>query len=216
MDATGLVSRASTPSATGTNNGFYYSYTGGNLAGGKGWNPGSASRRNPLIDYYIVENFGTFDPSSAATVKGSVLSDGSTYKILQTARTNQPSIDGTSTFQQYWSVRANKRSSGTVTVANHLKAWAVQDTTLGTWFNYQGYFSSGSATVTVPEGTAGSDPVASSAPPAALSAEPVTPPSRSASCAALYGQCGGQGWEGGTCCSSGSCKASNSYYSQCL
>ncbi|KAK0625106.1 cutinase-domain-containing protein [Bombardia bombarda] len=35
-------------------------------------------------------------------------------------------------------------------------------------------------------------------------------------CAALWGQCGGQGWTGATCCSAGTCKASNAYYSQCL
>ncbi|KAJ1323378.1 lytic cellulose monooxygenase (C1-hydroxylating) [Microdochium nivale] len=34
-------------------------------------------------------------------------------------------------------------------------------------------------------------------------------------CAALYGQCGGEGWAGPKCCASGSCKASNQYYSQC-
>ncbi|KAH7029882.1 fungal cellulose binding domain-containing protein [Microdochium trichocladiopsis] len=36
------------------------------------------------------------------------------------------------------------------------------------------------------------------------------------SCAALYGQCGGEGWAGAKCCSAGTCKASNQYYSQCL
>jgi len=36
-------------------------------------------------------------------------------------------------------------------------------------------------------------------------------------CSALYGQCGGQGWQGPTCCASGStCKSSGQYYSQCL
>jgi len=35
-------------------------------------------------------------------------------------------------------------------------------------------------------------------------------------CAALYGQCGGQGWSGASCCSAGSCKVSNQYYSQCV
>ncbi|KAJ3044610.1 hypothetical protein HDV00_001536 [Rhizophlyctis rosea] len=36
-------------------------------------------------------------------------------------------------------------------------------------------------------------------------------------CAAKYGQCGGQGFTGPTCCQSGStCKSSNQYYSQCL
>ncbi|CAG7851071.1 Probable endo-beta-1,4-glucanase D Short=Endoglucanase D; AltName: Full=Carboxymethylcellulase D; AltName: Full=Cellulase D; Flags: Precursor [Serendipita indica DSM 11827] len=32
----------------------------------------------------------------------------------------------------------------------------------------------------------------------------------------LYGQCGGQGWTGPTTCASGTCKASNQWYSQCL
>lgn len=36
------------------------------------------------------------------------------------------------------------------------------------------------------------------------------------SCVALYGQCGGIGYSGATCCASGSCKYSNDWYSQCL
>ncbi|KAK4034079.1 hypothetical protein C8A01DRAFT_39454 [Parachaetomium inaequale] len=36
------------------------------------------------------------------------------------------------------------------------------------------------------------------------------------SCSGLWGQCGGQGWAGPTCCSQGTCKASNQWYSQCL
>nr|UMZ45335.1 hypothetical protein [Paramyrothecium sp.] len=35
-------------------------------------------------------------------------------------------------------------------------------------------------------------------------------------CASLYGQCGGSGWAGPKCCSQGTCKASNQWYSQCL
>ncbi|KAJ4317076.1 hypothetical protein N0V84_007529 [Fusarium piperis] len=35
-------------------------------------------------------------------------------------------------------------------------------------------------------------------------------------CAALWGQCGGQAWTGATCCSAGTCKQFNQYYSQCL
>ncbi|POS69709.1 acetylxylan esterase [Diaporthe helianthi] len=43
-----------------------------------------------------------------------------------------------------------------------------------------------------------------------------TAPGGGTNCASLYGQCGGQGWTGASCCSSGSCKAANNYYSQCL
>jgi endo-1,4-beta-xylanase len=82
-----------------------------------------------------------------------VTSDGSSYKIAQSQRTNQPSIDGTRTFQQYWSVRQNKRSSGSVNMKTHFDAWASKGMRLGT-HNYQivateGYKSTGSASITV-------------------------------------------------------------------
>lgn len=43
-----------------------------------------------------------------------------------------------------------------------------------------------------------------------------TPALPGGNCAAMYGQCGGQGWSGATCCSQGTCKFSNAWYSQCL
>lgn len=110
--------------------------------------------RNPLIEYYVVESFGSYNPSSGATNRGSFTSDGSTYDILVSTRYNQPSIDGTKTFQQFWSVRRNKRASGTVTFANHVNAWRNAGLNLGNQWNYQilaveGYHSSGSASMTV-------------------------------------------------------------------
>ncbi|TKX22199.1 endo-1,4-beta-xylanase-1 [Elsinoe australis] len=150
----------------------------GNWVGGKGWATGTPRTikysgtyapngnsylavygwtRSPLIEYYVVENFGTYNPSSAAKKIAEVTSDGSVYDILSTTRTNQPSIDGTQTFQQFWSVRRNKRSSGSVNTKTHFDAWAKAGLKLGTSFNYQivateGYFSSGSATITVSQG----------------------------------------------------------------
>ncbi|GAB7329294.1 hypothetical protein MBLNU13_g01095t3 [Cladosporium sp. NU13] len=42
-------------------------------------------------------------------------------------------------------------------------------------------------------------------------------PSPTGACAARYGQCGGNGWAGATCCASGStCTKANDWYSQCL
>ena len=58
--------------------------------------------RNPLVEYYVIESYGTYNPSSGSQRKGSFQSDGGTYDISTSTRTNQPSIDGTRTFQQYW------------------------------------------------------------------------------------------------------------------
>ncbi|OQO01452.1 Endo-1,4-beta-xylanase 1 [Cryoendolithus antarcticus] len=80
---------------------------------------------SPQAEYYIVESYGGFNPcSSGVTQRGSVTSDGASYTMCTETRTNQPSITGTSTFTQYWSVRNSKRTSGTVTVANHFNAWS--------------------------------------------------------------------------------------------
>jgi endo-1,4-beta-xylanase len=150
-----------------------------NIVVGKGWNPGSSHTvnysgnfnlngsvgylalygwtTNPLIEYYVVENYGSYNPGSAGTRLGSVTTDGGTYDIYRAQRVNQPSIIGTATFYQYFSVRQQKRSSGTITTANHFNAWRNLGLNLGS-HNYQvmateGYNDSGSSNVTVSEGT---------------------------------------------------------------
>jgi endo-1,4-beta-xylanase len=65
-----------------------------------------------------------------------VASDGSLYKIYEATLTDQPSIQGTATFQQYWSIRQHQRTSGTVTTTNHFKAWHSLGLEVGT-FNFQ-------------------------------------------------------------------------------
>ncbi|KAL0948748.1 hypothetical protein HGRIS_008881 [Hohenbuehelia grisea] len=114
--------------------------------------------RYPLIEYYIVESFGTSDPSRSAQKQGTLTCNGASYDILQTTKLNQTSIDGTQTFQQFWSVRTPKKAPsqiiGSVDVACHFKGWANAGMNLGSSFSYQivateGHQSSGSAIVMV-------------------------------------------------------------------
>jgi endo-1,4-beta-xylanase len=119
---------------------------------GIGWNPGSTSpithsgsfsvsrglatlsvygwSTSPLVEYYVIEDSAGF--SQSGTQKGTVTSDGGTYTIWENTRTNEPSIQGTATFNQYISVRNGGRASGTVTIANHFNAWKSHGMNLGT------------------------------------------------------------------------------------
>ena len=106
--------------------------------------------RNPLVEYYIVESWGSWRPPGANS-KGQITVDGGTYDVYETTRVNQPSIDGNTTFQQYWSVRTSKRNSGTISVSQHFQAWERMGMKMGNIyevaFNVEGYQSSGWADV---------------------------------------------------------------------
>ena len=127
----------------------------GDMVGGKGWNPGSNRTvgynvgaasgyntisvygwtTNPLVEYYITE-FGSLYTANA-THKGSVSSDGHTYQTYEHQQVNQPSIQGTATFNQYldaWG-GSSTGSNHQVTTGTHFSHWQSLGMNMGS-FNY--------------------------------------------------------------------------------
>src|SRR5580704_3965531 len=127
---------------------------GTSLASLYGWSTG------PLVEYYVMEDY-VGSPPTAGTFMGTVTSDGGTYNIYEHQQVNQPSIQGTTTFEQYLAIRTSPVSSGTITTSNFINAWASHGMNLGT-LNYQILATesfgggSGSSNVTVNSGSGGS------------------------------------------------------------
>ena len=75
--------------------------------------------KDPLVEYYIIEDWVNWCPSGNGKT---VTIDGAQYNIFQTPHTGPTILGDTRTFQQYFSVRKQKRTSGTITVSDHFKA----------------------------------------------------------------------------------------------
>ena len=117
--------------------------------------------KSPLVEYYIVEGWGDWrPPGNDGENKGTVTLNGNTYDIRKSMRYNQPSLEGTSTFPQYWSVRQTSGSTnnqtnymkGTIDVSKHFDAWSQAGLDMSgklyeVSLNIEGYRSNGSANV---------------------------------------------------------------------
>jgi len=86
--------------------------------------------REPLVEWYIVDNTGSqYMPGdwvaqgSSAKNHGKFTIDGAEYTVYEGDRTSF-SIDGDNTyFKQYFSVRTKARDCGTIDITAHFKKW---------------------------------------------------------------------------------------------
>jgi endo-1,4-beta-xylanase len=143
---------------------FNYTRSGRNTAGNYsyigiyGWsrNPGAANANERLIEYYIVDDwFGNqwqpdTGPMGLGTTGGSVIGnftvDGASYNIVKNTRNNAPSIDGTKTFTQIFSIRQTVRQCGTISVTEHFKKWESLGLTLGNLYEAKFLVEAGGGT----------------------------------------------------------------------
>ncbi|MDO4947497.1 MAG: glycoside hydrolase family 11 protein [Fibrobacter sp.] len=86
------------------------------------------------IEYYIVQDRGSYNPTQGGKKFGSATIDGIEYDFFTTDRINQPSLSGTSTFKQYWSIPKNTsqhRTKGTISISKHFSEWAKAGMKMG-------------------------------------------------------------------------------------
>lgn len=85
---------------------------------------------NPLVEYYIIDDWGAKRPGDTAsdgsprTKKGTFTVDGDTYEVYTHTRVNKPAITGDNkTFEQYFSIRQTARQCGHISVSEHFSKW---------------------------------------------------------------------------------------------
>jgi len=143
---------------------FNYTRSGRNTAGNYsyigiyGWarNPDAEKDEDKLVEYYIVEDwFGNqwqadTAPMTTSTTGGSILGaftvDGAVYGVIRNVRTQKPSIDGTKTFVQYFSVRQTPRQCGTISITEHFKQWERMGLPLGNMYEAKFLVEAGGGT----------------------------------------------------------------------
>jgi endo-1,4-beta-xylanase len=163
---------------------------GGYMVAGKGWKTGSSSRKigynagylnfggpgylsvygwarngsdnRNVVEYYIVDTWGTQARPAFGTALGSKVIDGALYRFYKTKQNAPNAYSGSNIpFTQYWSIRDKKIGTGSdsanhvVSVAEHFKAWAAVKMPMPAQLGYQvlateGYGgSAGGSNVTV-------------------------------------------------------------------
>jgi hypothetical protein len=109
-----------------------FAYTKSGSGGGYSYIGIYGWSNNPLVEYYIVDDwYGSGPPNGGGVHKGSFTVDGATYDIYTHTQNNQPSIHGTQTFPQFFSVRKTARQCGHISISEHFKQWSSLGMNLG-------------------------------------------------------------------------------------
>ena len=104
---------------------------------------------DPVVEFYVIDNWVNWCPNNANSK--TVVIDGGEYDVFKLVHYGGDIMASSSVFTQYFSVRKTPRTSGTITVSDHFKAWESLGWKMGDLrsvnFNVAGWESSGSANV---------------------------------------------------------------------
>ena len=80
---------------------------------------------SPLVEFYVEEDsFNNLAAPYQGQKKGTFTIDGEgTYDVYYHQQVNQPSIQGTATFNQFYSVRQGARTCGHISLSKHFAQW---------------------------------------------------------------------------------------------
>jgi len=121
-DQYGTITAQFAYTKTGTGGGYSY-------IGMYGWSV------SPCVEWYIVDDsYGRMPVNPGSTTnKGTVEIDGGKYTLYTrpTTGTGGSKCSGTTSWQQFYSVRQTARQCGDISVTKHFDAWAAAGMTLG-------------------------------------------------------------------------------------
>ncbi|KAJ3379896.1 Endo-1,4-beta-xylanase, putative, xyn5A [Entophlyctis sp. JEL0112] len=163
--------------------------------------------KNVAAGYKRVATSGTIGTASTAFAGNG--------KIVVMVTNNAAASSATITVPSFSSVTVSAVSSAQQSV------FTVPTTSSGNSVTFTLPDSSVVAVVFTTSGSSGGNPTTTTAgavktTTAAKTTAAATTAAGGATCSAKYGQCGGSGWTGPTCCTASTCTFSNAYYSQCL
>ena len=85
----------------------------------------------PIVEYYIVDDWYGSMPPYGSQEKGQFTVDGATYTIYTVQCTSQASKWGAKSFTRVFSVRESRRQQGRIHISTHFDEWYKKGITLG-------------------------------------------------------------------------------------
>ena len=125
----------------------YFRHTRTGSAGGYSYIGLHGWTMDPLVEFYIVDDwYNKPGVNLLGQKKGEFTVDGTKYEIYQNQRVQQPSITGTQTYPQYFSVRTVARQSGHIDASAHFKKFESLGMRMGKMYELMYYIEAGGGT----------------------------------------------------------------------